>query len=488
VEGMKRNVLIVSLSVLLAASIILGFILYGRYSDSQKAVIASENKSRALNDKVAQLEQKNSSLQEEIRKYAGRIQELKNTKGQLAELKGAAEAKAHEISDMTEKLQRLEKECTDEKQKNVEIGAELSSKDSMLADLKQELRTSESYGQFMEEGTVERKNEIAELQSRLSKLDKEKRSVETRLNQLSASSKAAVDELKKQSRDKDAVISECRGQIGKAQVQTTSLKQALEKAQAQMRSLENKLTALEKEKSSVETRLTQLTTSSKAVTDELKEEIRNRDADISKFHAQLKRADSQALSLKEEIESARREISELQARLSELGGEKARITTKIDRMESSYKSLLSDLKKQIANKEVTIERIKERMTITFVDRILFEFGKATITPEGKENLKKVGETLRNVGNKMIKVVGHTDDIPIMREYRWKFPSNWELSSDRAAAVVRYFQELGVDPANMEAVGRSFYDGVANNETPEGRAENRRVNIIIAPKIGPDFER
>jgi chemotaxis protein MotB len=488
VEGMTKNVLIVALSVLLVASIILGFILYGRYSNSQTAIIATENKSRVLNDKVAQLEQKNSSLREAIRTYAGRIQELKNTKEQLAELKGATEAKAHEISEITEKLQKLEKECAEEKRKNVEIRAELSSKESMLAELKQELRTSESYGQFMEEGTVERKNEIAGLQSRLSKLDKEKHSVETRLNQLTASSKAAVDELKKQSRDKDAVISECRGQLGKAQVQTTSLKQALEKAQEQIRSLENKLTALEKEKSSAETRLTQLTTSSKTATDELKEEIRNRDADISKLRAQLKRADSQALSLKEEIKSARREISDLQARLSELGGEKARITTKIDRMESSYKSLLSDLKKQIANKEVTIERIKERMTITFVDRILFEFGKATITPEGKENLKKVGKTLRNVENKMIKVVGHTDDIPIMKEYRWKFPSNWELSSDRAAAVVRYFQELGVDPANMEAVGRSFYDGVANNETPEGRAENRRVNIIIAPKIGPDFER
>jgi chemotaxis protein MotB len=308
------------------------------------------------------------------------------------------------------------------------------------------------------------------------------------LNQLTSSSKATVDELKKQNWDKDAVISECRGQLGQAQAQTTSLKQALEEAKGQIRSLENRLTVLEQEKNSAETQLTQLTASSEVVTDELKEEIRNRNADISKLREQLKHADSQALSLKKEIESGRRKVRELQTRLSQLGGEKARITTKIDLMESSYKSLLSDLKKQIANKEVTIERIKERMTITFVDRILFEFGKATITPEGKENLNKVGKTLRNVGNKMIKVIGHTDDVPIMKEYRWKFPSNWELSSDRAAAVVRYFQELGVDPANMEAVGRSFYDAVANNETPEGRAENRRVNIIIAPKIGPDFQR
>jgi chemotaxis protein MotB len=307
----------------------------------------------------------------------------------------------------------LEKKCVEEKRKNAEIGAELSSKDSTLAELKQDLQSSESYGQFMDEGAIDRENELAGLQSRLSKLDQEKHALETRLNQLTAASEADVNELK--------------------------------------------------------------------------EGIQNRDADISKLQAELKRADSQLSSLKEEMESGRRQVGELQARLSELGGEKARITTKIDKMESSYQSLLSDLKKQITNKEVTIQRIKERMTITFVDRILFEFGKATITPEGKENLRKVGKALRNVGDRMIEVVGHTDDIPIMNAYRWKFPSNWELSTDRAAAVVRYFQDSGIDPANMEAVGRSSYDPVAGNETPEGRAGNRRVNIIIAPKIAPEMK-
>jgi chemotaxis protein MotB len=71
----------------------------------------------------------------------------------------------------------------------------------------------------------------------------------------------------------------------------------------------------------------------------------------------------------------------------------------------------------------------------------------------------------------------------MKEYRHKFPSNWELSAARAAAVVRHFQkEIGIDPENLEAVGHSFYDPVATNETEEGRAQNRRVNIVIAPKI------
>ena len=71
----------------------------------------------------------------------------------------------------------------------------------------------------------------------------------------------------------------------------------------------------------------------------------------------------------------------------------------------------------------------------------------------------------------------------MESYRYRFPSNWDLSAARAAAVVRLFQnEIGLDPKHLEAVGRSYYDPVASNDTAEGRAQNRRVNIIIAPLL------
>ena len=87
---------------------------------------------------------------------------------------------------------------------------------------------------------------------------------------------------------------------------------------------------------------------------------------------------------------------------------------------------------------------------------------------------------------MITVIGHTDNKPIHPDYQFKFPSNWELSSARASAVVRYFQEtIGLDPESLEAVGRAFYDPIAPNDTEEGRAQNRRVEIIIAPKIQED---
>ena len=96
-------------------------------------------------------------------------------------------------------------------------------------------------------------------------------------------------------------------------------------------------------------------------------------------------------------------------------------------------------------------------------------------------METVGTILREVQNHKILVIGHTDSLPIKHEYQHIFPSNWELSTARATAVVRYFQfGVGLDPANLEAAGRAHHDPVASNETSQGRAKNRRVNILITP--------
>jgi chemotaxis protein MotB len=152
-------------------------------------------------------------------------------------------------------------------------------------------------------------------------------------------------------------------------------------------------------------------------------------------------------------------------------------------MKTTYDELISGLKEQIQNKEVTIKDFKDALSLNFVDRILFEFSKADLTPEGKKILEKVGEALKNIKGQKIRVTGHTDNVPIRRDYEHKFPSNWELSAARAASVVRYFQDnAGLDPGDMEAIGRSFYQPVASHDTEAGRAQNRRVEIFIAPQM------
>ena len=215
----------------------------------------------------------------------------------------------------------------------------------------------------------------------------------------------------------------------------------------------------------------------------LRAELTSKDTLAEELKVELEAANSQVVSLNEEMRTEKREIEMLQRSLSELQGKEAQLKIQIDQLKSTHDAILSQLKGQIQNKEVIIEELEEKLSVTFMDRVLFESGRATITPEGRKILRGVGEILKNVSEKQIRVVGHTDNKAILPEYRNKFPSNWELSAARAAAVVRYFQkEIGLNAKNMEAVGRSFYEPVASNETEEGRAQNRRVNIIIAPKM------
>ena len=216
---------------------------------------------------------------------------------------------------------------------------------------------------------------------------------------------------------------------------------------------------------------------------DLEEEKKIKDAMVIELQERLQGSQTHIRYLEEEAAKGHNEIQELQRQVIDLKGQKALTEAKKGQLKSTYEALISDLKKQIENQEVTIKAFKEKISVTFVDRILFEFGKATITPEGGKILKKVGEILKNVQGKQIRVAGHTDNIPIMPEYRYRFQSNWELSAGRAAAVVRHFQKkIRLDPRNLEALGRSFYEPIASNETREGRAQNRRVEITISPKI------
>jgi chemotaxis protein MotB len=190
------------------------------------------------------------------------------------------------------------------------------------------------------------------------------------------------------------------------------------------------------------------------------------------------------LSFSASYKNVKQSLQACEKNLSEQNQKVAEITeAQIKQMKSTHDKLVSDLKDQIQKQEVTIKESQESLSLNFVDRILFEFGKADLTPEGEKILKKVGEALKNIKGKKIRVTGHTDNVPIHPDYVHKFPSNWELSAARAASVVRYFQEKpGLDPKDLEAVGRSFYHPEASNDTKEGRARNRRVEILIAPQM------
>src|SRR5262249_60502135 len=130
-------------------------------------------------------------------------------------------------------------------------------------------------------------------------------------------------------------------------------------------------------------------------------------------------------------------------------------------------------KGEISQKEIALHRAKEKLTVTIVDRVLFPSGQATLTPEGRHIIEKVGAVLARVSDRRILIEGHTDNVPIGETLKTVFPSNWELSAARATEVGKYLIAQSKLPANhLKAVGRADTAPVASNTSQGGRMQNR----------------
>ena len=132
-----------------------------------------------------------------------------------------------------------------------------------------------------------------------------------------------------------------------------------------------------------------------------------------------------------------------------------------------------------------VSQLADRLSVKILDKILFASGEAVISPKGREVLKRVGKVLATARDKdkVIRIEGHTDNVPIGKTLREKFASNWELSTARATTVVRFLAETSkIPPDGFEAAGLGEYHPVAKNDTPEGRQQNRRIEIILYPRV------
>jgi chemotaxis protein MotB len=150
-------------------------------------------------------------------------------------------------------------------------------------------------------------------------------------------------------------------------------------------------------------------------------------------------------------------------------------------MASTRKNIEDSLKDQIESKQVKLETLEGKLKITFVDKILFNSGSAYINQAGQQSLLSLAGVLNQEPDQMIVVEGHTDDVRVGKSLQGTYPTNWELSTARATAVVRFLQDKAqINPERMSAAGFSYYKPVADNDTEDGRAQNRRIEIILAP--------
>jgi chemotaxis protein MotB len=187
-------------------------------------------------------------------------------------------------------------------------------------------------------------------------------------------------------------------------------------------------------------------------------------------------------SLVKEKEDVQKQRDELQAKNSELSL-KAEKAEQLEKATQTYQDLQKKLEKEIREGKVQLTEMKNRLTMTMVDKILFPSGSAVIGKEGKEVLDKVVSILKDVKDKRIAVEGHTDNVQIASDLKKRFPTNWELSTARATEVVRYLQETGgINPTLLSATGYGEYQPIAPNDTDEGRHKNRRIEIVLLPPL------
>lgn len=196
------------------------------------------------------------------------------------------------------------------------------------------------------------------------------------------------------------------------------------------------------------------------------------------------RADEEHLAQKEaELRAAQARAADLQALVDELATSKRKLEAakaELEKKSAEYESLASALRAEIDAGRIELTELRGRTTVKMKDKILFASGSASLGKDGKDALAAVAEALRGVKGKVIRVEGHTDNVPTAGS---AFPTNWELSSARAIAVVRFLQERGVDPTRLTAAGQGEFQPVAANDTPEGRSLNRRIEIILAAADG-----
>jgi len=200
-------------------------------------------------------------------------------------------------------------------------------------------------------------------------------------------------------------------------------------------------------------------------------------ADRDQLKEAFANATSDQTNIRQKVADLEAENTKLKENLSEVKKKEVEVLTE----SNTYKQLMQEMKGEIAKGQVTISELKGKLTLDVVDKILFASGQSEVKKEGLDVLQRVIDILKNVKDKSIRIEGHTDNIQIKGRLVKQYPTNWELSAARALNVTKYLQQQGIDPALLSATAFGEYKPIANNETPEGRAKNRRIAIILLPK-------
>jgi chemotaxis protein MotB len=226
-------------------------------------------------------------------------------------------------------------------------------------------------------------------------------------------------------------------------------------------------------------------------------------ARVRQLQAELEEAQQQRKDLDERLQALRARNDELTSRLQALGqsleeveGDRKTLQETLDETKraleelrererqaqkrlATFRDLLNKFQSMIESGQLRVRVVRNRMVVELPEGVLFDSARAALKREGEATLAQVAPILSDIEGRQFQIAGHTDNIPIRTV---RFPSNWELSTARAVAVTRFLIEQGMPAERLSAAGYAETEPVADNDTPEGRAKNRRIEIVLVPAL------
>lgn len=192
------------------------------------------------------------------------------------------------------------------------------------------------------------------------------------------------------------------------------------------------------------------------------------------LQANMKLSRNEKDAVKQELEAT---STALAITTEELADTKVEVVTTTE----LYDKLTNQLASELQSQQITIEQMQSGVNVSLPEGILFDSGSAQVKKTGEIVLHKVAKELWDVPYQTI-VGGFTDNVPISKRLAQKFPSNWDLAAARATNVVRMLEESGVPKERLVVVSFGENQPVASNDSAEGRAQNRRIEIRLRPVI------
>jgi chemotaxis protein MotB len=279
---------------------------------------------------------------------------------------------------------------------------------------------------------------------------------------------AEIAELEKQAKEMESSMSLMR----KDSVDIHSRYQQMVSANEQLRAISDQLN----------NRINQLLALSSTENQQLREDLQRKSDELLLKEKELNAKAQLLTDQQKSIEGLNKDLEARSKRVQELED----ILNKQEQTVIDLKNTIDKALSGFSSSDLTVERKNGKVYVSLSEKLLFASGSTVVDPKGKEALTKVAEVLKANSDITVEIEGHTDNVPMKSA---NFPKdNWDLSVLRATSIVKILTvENGVDAKRISAAGRGEYYPVADNGSTEGKAKNRRTEIILSPNLDALYE-